>query len=280
MKDNKQELQAGDHSTNYQANRDVVVNGLIYSDVERICMTMFKANFYDLQQEAKDIALSRAEEITSSFLEKLVTDNPLLLKNTNDPDIRYDIYEVQKTYARSGDANIGELLTTLLVERTKKERESLAALVLNEALTVVPKITKRQIDVLTTIFLVRNCKMSNENCLINKLSVIMPHEAIEEGEKSTFYEHLLYAGVITHDLSVMSHQKLEYLLENTYTRNLNEEPFKDLSVTMEERTRVFNNWDKSLMKGYALTSVGKAIALTNYNLLFSISVDLNTWIQD
>lgn len=280
MKDNNQHLHGGDSSTNYQANRDITVTGLTYSETERLFITMFKANFYDLQEEAKDLALKRAEEITNKFLEKLRTENPQLIENTKEPDVRFGIYEVQKAYARSGNVNTGDMLINLLVERVKKENESLAALVLNEALTIIPKITKRQIDILTSMFLVRNCKVTSETYLLYALNKAMPHDFIEEGEKISFYEHLIYTGVISHDITVMGHQNLQYLINANYPKNSNANFDVESHVSEEEHNKIFNNWDKSLMKGYALTSVGKAIALTNYNLLFNMNLSLSVWIND
>ena len=93
-------------------------------------------------------------------MNRLVEEDPNLIQKTRDPDIRYDIIEVQKNYARFGDKEMGNLLVDVLVQRTKEDG-SFPKIVLNEALTVIPKLTKTQIDSLTLLYVIQTISYIN-----------------------------------------------------------------------------------------------------------------------
>lgn len=65
-----------------------------------------------------------------------------------DPDVRYALYEVKKSYARLGNKEMSELLLDLLVKRTLIKEHTFETLVLNVALATVPKLTLEQINIL------------------------------------------------------------------------------------------------------------------------------------
>jgi len=90
MKNNKQELTAGDSSTNIQG-YSVTVNqsGLNYSDVKSIALDVFNANFLELSENAKDTAVQRAEELVNQFLIKIEKEAPHLAYKVQEPDIQY-----------------------------------------------------------------------------------------------------------------------------------------------------------------------------------------------
>jgi hypothetical protein len=150
----RQDIVARDGSTAMQAGRDInVVNGLSYEDVRTLALDVFKANFLELAGIAQDVALARAEKLVEEYLHKLQIEHPDGIRQSNDPDFQYSLYVAQRDFARSGDSNLGDLLVSLLVDRSKQETQSLLKLVLNESITTATKLTTGQLCTLSVIFL-------------------------------------------------------------------------------------------------------------------------------
>lgn len=157
---------AGDQSTNIQTESIIINQGITYADVREIVLDVFRFNFIQLSQQAMDIAKARAEEITDKFLKQLERQHNEGITNAQDPDFQYALFTVQKEYARTGDENLGDLLVDLLVDRTKHDKRTILQIVLNESLSVAPKLTNDQIAALSIIFLVRHTINNGVNNLL------------------------------------------------------------------------------------------------------------------
>lgn len=147
-----QNQKSGDYSTNFQAN--VQVNyGLSASDVRDIALGVFNENFIKLSSTASATAKQRAEEFTEKYIGRLQNENPSGLAQASNPDFQYVLFSAQKEFARSGDVDLGNLLISLLIDRTKQLPRNLIALVLNEAIETAPKLTEEQLTALSLRFL-------------------------------------------------------------------------------------------------------------------------------
>lgn len=281
MLENKKIINAGDESTNIQGKTiNITNNGLSYSEVKEVAMDVFKSNFYDLGEKASKIASERAEEITNKFLRKLQEKSPDLIGTTAEPDIRYGLYEIQKSHARYGEKEIAELLVDILVQRTTSNGESFMKLVLNEALTIIPKLTTKQIDILTLIYVFRylnfkqEYKIPFEYYYVNNLRPLITRLDIPQSE--VFYQHLQYSGCLSISvasssyLSIMQH-KFSYLNDQELDGILNRHP---------ELINFREKWDNTKLCNISLTSVGIAIGLINANRKLNTDWDLGIWIHE
>ena len=279
---NKQEISAGDHSTNIQGS-DVTVNqyGLKYSDIKDVAMDVFKSNFYDLGEKVEKLVNERAEEIINKYLKRLEEESPESIKNTEDPDVRFSIYEVQKSYARLGDKEISDLLVDILIQRTMNPDESFKKLVLNEAITVIPKLTTKQIDVLSLIYLVKYLLFIPEFKIpFNHYnSVIQPFlTRIDIPNNQMVYQHLQYSGCVSisigsSDFETIMIHKFPHLFRNSGDIIQVLGSFPDLS-------HLKNIWDNSKLCNCSLSSVGIAIALSNLKIKMGYEWNLNLWINE
>lgn len=164
MMGDRQSQKSGDSSTNYQAQRDIVVYGPSVTEVREIAMDVFKANFYELSEKAYKDVFVRAGAFADAFLTKAMEDGQEKIPEAENPDFQYALFSAQREYARVGDEDLGELLVQLLVDRSKIEDRTLIQIVLNQSLAVAPMLTPEQLDALTLIFLI--------NHTINNLSLI------------------------------------------------------------------------------------------------------------
>lgn len=276
--DNK-DIIAGDGSTNIQGNKVTVnqQNGLDYTQVRQVAMDVFKSNFYDLGEKASKIARERAEEVTNSFLEKLEKESPHLIKNTEDPDIRYALFEVQKSHARLGDKEMCDLLVNVLLQRTTNQNDSFIKLVLNEALTVIPKLTSVQIDVLTLIFLFRSMNFIKPvpfDAFYGIVTGIIKSEDIPLGEMC--YQHLQYTGCLSISIGSLTSEsfvkaKSPQFIEEDLNGNIN---------FASNFQGYLTKWDNSKLCHASLTSVGMAIAISNLNKRIGMDLSMGVWINE
>lgn len=213
-KDQEQNVAQG--STAIQAGGNVTVTGLTYTEVKNVALDVFKANFYELAGVAKEIARTRAEEITEAFLLKLQQENPDGFKKSNDPDFQYALFTVQKEYARNGDKELGDLLVDLLVDRSKQEQRDILQIVLNESLGTAPKLTESQLAVLAVIFLFKHTQsfgVGNHQMFAEYLDTHVAPFAPKLVKNEACYQHLEFSGSGAIGLMTVS---LEGILGTTY----------------------------------------------------------------
>lgn len=104
---------------------------------------------------------------------------------------------MQKEYARNGDADLGDLLVDLLVERSKQLQRDMLQIVLNESLKIAPKLTMDQLAVLAITFLF---KYTRDDSIADhdKLGQYFDHYVRPFSEKIsenlTWYQHLEFFG--------------------------------------------------------------------------------------
>lgn len=135
-----------------QADGNVQI-GVSSGEARQIALDVYDANFPRLVEQAAQLARARAEELTDKFLVRMEELNPGGLMQASQPDFQYALLNAQKKHACAGSANLADLLVDLLVERTKVPHRDLLQIVLDEALTTVPKLTEQQLAVLGVAFL-------------------------------------------------------------------------------------------------------------------------------
>ena len=282
---NKQDASGGDNSTVNQAGGDVKVSttinyGMGYTETKDLFMDLFHIEFTKLGKDVEHLINERAEKIVVDYLNKLVQEDPNLIQNTKNPDIRYDIIEAQKAYARLGDQEMADLLVKILVERTKSTENTFKNIALNESLSVIPKLTSKQIDVITLIYLVRYYSFVPEfkmpfdfyyQTLVNFLAVEIPNSEM-------FYQHLQYSGCLSISIgsssfaSIFMH-KFPHLFKDETEVNSFISSYSDVS-------QLKNKWDNTKMCNTSLTSVGLVIAITNINRIMNYTWDVGIWFQE
>lgn len=150
-----QDLSGGNNSTNLQAGRDVVQFGLTYDQARQVTLDVFEANFLRMVGAAGDLVRERVEQFIREYLDKLQAVNPSALNGVQDPDILKSIYVAQEGFACSGEQDLEKVLVDLLVDRTQQQDRELKALVLNEAIAALPKLSIRQRKSIAAVFMLR-----------------------------------------------------------------------------------------------------------------------------
>ncbi|QBQ54006.1 LPO_1073/Vpar_1526 family protein [Nitrosococcus wardiae] len=237
----KKTQESGDKSINMQAENITVNTGLSISHVKEIALEVFEGNFYKLAGVAKETADQRAKEITEQFLGELSEKNPDSLKASEDPDFQYSLFQVQKEYARSGDKELGDILVDILVDRSKEEERSLLQIVLNESLSIAPKLNGTQLDILACCFNLAYAKrvnIANPQMFADHLNDAVLVFADAVGEMDSNYRHLEYVGCA--GIRAGSRDIVKILMQNykaVFCKGFEREQLSDIA---EESPNIWN----------------------------------------
>ncbi len=208
---------AQQNATAIQAGRDVVLyGGMSYSEVKDAALDVFEANFFRLAGIAKETAEQRAEEVTEKLLERLQREHPEGFSQANDPGFQHALFTVQREHARTGDANLGDLLVDLLVDRTRHPQRDIMQIVLDESLNTAPKLTEGQLAILSVVFLFKytqNQGIGNHQMLAAHFDRLLAPFAPQILKNAAWYQHLEFTGCGAVGLGGIS---LETVLGTTY----------------------------------------------------------------
>ncbi|MGR5392145.1 hypothetical protein FB443_1011024 [Vibrio crassostreae] len=199
INDHIQKQQGGDHSTNVQA-ESVTINGISYSDARTIALDVYKANFLELSQSAAQLARARAEELTDSFLSKLKEEHESAISELQQPAMQAALYEAQKQYAKTGDADLEGMLVDILVQRASTPERNTKQIVLDEALEVVSKLTPDQLDMLSMNFALTRLSrggVTSQNALVDFFTNELLKFGNGQNPHQSWVEHLAYSGCVT-----------------------------------------------------------------------------------
>jgi len=189
--------EGGDNSTNLQGQTIVINQGITYQDAKNIAADVFKSNYLELSVKAADTARQRAEELIDDFLAEVKERNPEAINTMESPGMQYAIFTAQKEYAKTGDKDLADMLVDILVDRAAQEERNLKQIVLDESLSIVPKLTLSQLDTLTIIFILKYSKNQQVGSipLLKKYfeEYISPFTSLLSKEDS-LYQHLEFAG--------------------------------------------------------------------------------------
>jgi hypothetical protein len=216
IKDQNQQVSDGGAAIQAGGNVTIINAGVTYEDVRNIALDVFRANFHELSKQAKEVAQTRAEQVTEEFLSKLQKENPSGLGKVNDPDFQYALFTVQKEFARTGDKDLGDLLIDLLVDRSKQEQRDILQIVLNESLETAPKLTDNQLAALAIVFLFKytqSFNVKNHEALGQYLDQHVAPFASKLLKNMASYQHLEFCGCGSIGIGSIS---LEAILGTTY----------------------------------------------------------------
>lgn len=215
-KNSKQNQESGNNSTNLQGQSVVVNQGISYLDAKEIAIDVFKANFLKLSQQASETAVSRAEELVDSFIEKLEERSPKSVESVETPGLQYALFNAQKEYARTGDKDLSEVLVDILVDRAEEKERNLMQIVLDESITVVPKLTTSQMDTLSLIFILKysqNYSVVDDSSLKRYINNYIKPFIENLSKEDSLFQHLEFSGCSSRSIGA---HKLQDQFKSTY----------------------------------------------------------------
>lgn len=158
----KQKQNVGDNSLALQAQGDVhVTYGLGYQDVKSICTDLFNTNFPQLREEALAEARKHVQEYSEDLMDSLKSEKPeFLATRLNSPDVQFSINESIMQVAKNSSQEKSKVLKKLIIEKIKSDDEERNILI-NEAIELLPRLSKNQLSFLAFIHSARNIKTTD-----------------------------------------------------------------------------------------------------------------------
>lgn len=268
----------GNVISNNNLNISQVNCGLRYEDVKEICLDLFKSNFITLKQEAYEMVEQRINTFINEYIERLKSEKIDNLSELRNPDMQYMLYECQKSYARYGDEDLLHKLLFLMVERIKANEKNMIQLNLNEAASVIPKMTSKQINLITLLYIIKYTLWMNIDSinLVGNIKRYWVPFIIEEEVKKSDYQYLEYLGCG----NVLVGDKLEEILKKNYSNAFSGiDNIKEYIIELiPEMKQLFQLWNETDLFSCNLTTVGLTIGWSNIATKIGEKWDLNIWI--
>lgn len=156
IKDYIQNQEGGDGSTNIQGKNITINQGISYKDAKEIALEIYNSNFIKLSETATKIATERAILFSEQFLTELYKNNPNAATAFETPALQSALYTSQKEYAKTGEKYLADTLCNLLIKRAEETERNIRQIAIEEAINIVPKLTSKQLDILTLNFLAQD----------------------------------------------------------------------------------------------------------------------------
>ncbi|MBU4227265.1 hypothetical protein KJ813_07235 [bacterium] len=185
------------------------------SEFRKIAQSVFKENFYNLKEVARETAHNRSNEFIEDVI-KTLSDNPKNFDTFSEPSMQANLFEAQKAYAKSGERYLKILLLNYINNIAKAVPKSLTRIILEESIKIVPKLTIRQCDMLSLIFLMLyspNYNLSKWEDFETLLKDCIYPFIESLSDNVTNYRHLEYTGCV---FSKPGHYMAEELFQFYY----------------------------------------------------------------
>ena len=263
----------GKNSINQQAEEIINKYGLSYSEVKEIALDVFKNNFYQLSTEANQLAFERAKKFIEDYINELIKDNPIGIQQCQNPDFQYVLFEAKKNYARTGDEKQEQLLINLLVERSKHEERNTLQIVLNESISVINKLTQKQIDLLSFIYLIRyTVKPLSQGIseLILFFNIFFKPIISAISDNYTDIQHLLYTGCGTESIgSVNIYEIIKNSYPGIFSKGFSKNDYEKLQIEKPLTDSLFKkdttNGDKYFICATSYDDLDRIASMHGFN---------------
>lgn len=288
----KTEQTTGDNSAAYQSNGAMEVHnhGMDYRNVKQLCMDLINQNFPKLQQEAMEQATKNVLEFAEQLkieIEKIK--GRISSAKLAEPDVQAALNDAVQGAAMKGQKSDLNLLANLVASRLDTENSDLLDITLEQAIKIIPKLTKQHLDFLAVKHLLSN--MNLKNVRVNYAGLGPSYAPLENSAKQVFLQcssnciltegniqYLAGIGVLTYN--PMFGDDIWERQHNLYqTLEANLERFKaNVEKYAPSLFGLIQLYKKNIFVNSQLNSFGQIIALTRLSK-FTGPLDLKIWIK-
>lgn len=273
----------GDNSNAYQAQRDIVIKGMDYTNVKQLCLELIHENFPKLQAEAMQQVnanvLSLADELKSAIQSRAPE---LQQSKLSEPDVQATLNEAVQGAAKKGKKADLRLLAELVATRLSASNSDLLDITIDEAIKLVPKLTRLQLNILCRKHYVANIIFGHPAlsfALLNDLArQVIQAFPVEQDVSNANMQYMAGVGVL--DFNPM-------FGHNAY--DIQYGAYKTLAPSMDAFTSTIKSnapeldslvswYEKNKLGSANLNSFGQAIAIMGLSRVLG-PMDLKIWIN-
>lgn len=111
-------VNSGENAHNNVAGGNIIIQGMPFSEVKVICLTLFDANFPKLVEAAKKEAAENTIIFLDKYLkEKLVSEPNIDISRLSNPDIQFSLNQAIQASAQKGVQIDLDILSDMVVNR-------------------------------------------------------------------------------------------------------------------------------------------------------------------
>jgi hypothetical protein len=147
-------MEARDNAVQVHIDKGTVNIGavLTVTEIRQIALYAAKTVLLESWPIAEKLIAQRAEQITDQVIAKIGAKNPNLFNRFEDPRFLAPLVSVQRSFAETGDAELGGILSGLLSDLAAEPIRTRREIVLRESMECAPKLTTRHLNALSVIF--------------------------------------------------------------------------------------------------------------------------------
>ena len=278
-----QKQKVGENGVALQAGGDISV-GMSFTEVKDLVFLLFEQNFPKLAESAAEKALQNIKEYIGNLENRLHEDaNKIDFSKFSDPNIQYLLNSTIQNYARKGNSVNMEFLMEAFLLVLHKKSTSILSIVSEQLISVLPKIAKGCIDVLTVLYYVRYYRQNG----------ISSMEELESISKKVYES--LNLGTECHNFIVPYLESLGVVSSTIFAST----PYKDLAVQYKEfsSSKSEDEWKKMILMSFPylskiieryeswhlettyLNPMGELLALMNVKSILQIDADFEGLFQ-
>ena len=176
----RQDQRVAEGAIAIQSQRDTIVHQGISSEDVRTIVESLADQMPKLAATAAAVMEVRLKAFEESIMKRFDEDAATKRDAFSDPDFQHVVIEAQRAYARTGDMETHGTLVDLIAKRSSEGTGSRRAFAINEAITIISRLTRNEISELAFAFFSR----STQNNTVNNLTAFCAH-------LNTFIDELL-----------------------------------------------------------------------------------------
>lgn len=283
----RNEQNVGNGSMAAQANGDVTITqnvGMGYSEVKDLCAMMLRENFPKLREEAIKAAEENVHKFSVELEDRIIQrSSDFVIDKLATPELQAVINDSVQASARKGDKANTSILVDLITEIGSSRSSDYKDLVISEAITVTPKLTRPQISYLALIFFTSSVsigQISNIGHLEAVASKVwfLVKSGVTLSDSQRY--HIQYTGACN-ILSMMSND-IYSIWYKGMCKDFAYDNVDQMKEVIASRAPNIHNilsaYHKDNQKGnVVLTSVGEAIAIAHLSTVLG-PLDYSVWI--
>lgn len=273
----------GDGSTAYQAKGDINIKGMDYNNVKQVCLDLIHDNFPKLQDKAMQQVNANVVALADELKKEIEKRKESIdVEKFSEPDVQAALNDAVQGAAKKGRKADLNLLSNLVVSRLDKENSDLLDITIEEAVRLVPKLTKQHINFLSVKHFIASISIQVPNVTFSHLERFAAPVFGAFGNDCAIsignIQYLAGLGLLDFNLSF---SKDPYQVQyNSYkTLSENQEKFKEqVKDNAPSLHRLIEIYNENKYGSCNLNSFGQVIALTNLGRVLG-NMDLKVWIN-
>ena len=116
---------------------------------------VLKDEISKLEGEAEKTAILRRSEAEEKTIRSIESENKNLINRFKEPAIQFALNAIYKEYIKTDDVELGNGLIDMLIDRLNVDERTTEQFLIDEAIQILPKLTKAQLDFITIYVNVR-----------------------------------------------------------------------------------------------------------------------------